>query len=108
MPRLGGKREGAGRPRGVPNKLNATIKEMVLGALNDVGGQRYLAERALDQPVAFMGLLGRVLPLQIAGDPNGAPIMIITGVIRDLDAIEMNETEPLQIGVYTKTAGSAD
>lgn len=72
MPGNGGRRAGAGRPKGVPNKLNATIKEMVLGALGDVGGQRYLADRALDQPVAFMGLLGRVLPLQITGENGGA------------------------------------
>jgi len=97
-----------GRRIGSVNKLPASIKEMVVGALNDVGGREYLAIQAMAQPVAFMGLLGRVLPLQIAGDPNGSPIMIITGVIRDMDAIEMNETESLQIGVYSKTAGSAD
>jgi hypothetical protein len=64
-----------GRVKGVPNKLNATIKEMVLGALSDVGGQRYLAERALDQPVAFMGLIGRVLPLQVTGENGGALVV---------------------------------
>jgi hypothetical protein len=64
-----------GRVKGVPNKLNATIKEMVLGALSDVGGQRYLAARALDQPVAFMGLIGRVLPLQVTGENGGALVV---------------------------------
>lgn len=78
MPGNGGRREGAGRPKGVPNKLNATIKEMVLGALTDVGGQKYLADRALDQPVAFMGLLGRVLPLQITGENGGALVVDIS------------------------------
>jgi hypothetical protein len=104
----GGKRAGAGRPKGRLGNETGDIKAMVVGALQAVGGVEYLAARALDQPVAFMGLVGRVLPLQVSGDPNGAPIMIITGVIRDMDAIEMNETEPLQIGVYTKTSGSAD
>ena len=46
---------------------------MILGALSDVGGRDYLAARALDQPVAFMGLIGKVLPLQLTGE-NGAPI----------------------------------
>ena len=67
--------EGAGRKPGVPNKLSADIKEMVLGALSDVGGRDYLAARALDQPVAFMGLVGKVLPSQLTGE-NGAPIAV--------------------------------
>jgi hypothetical protein len=44
---------------------------MVIGALQDVGGRQYLAARALDQPVAFMSLLGRVLPLQVTGEAGG-------------------------------------
>ncbi len=75
MAGTGGRREGAGRKPGVPNKLSADIKGMVLGALSDVGGRDYLAARALDQPVAFMGLIGKVLPLQLTGE-NGAPIAV--------------------------------
>lgn len=64
-----------GRPKGIPNAFNAQIKDMILGALSDVGGRRYLAQRALDQPVAFMALVGRVLPYQLAGEA-GAPISV--------------------------------
>jgi hypothetical protein len=65
-----------GRTKGTPNKFNADIKGMILGALSDVGGRDYLAARAKDQPVAFMGLLGKVLPLQIAGTgQNGALVV---------------------------------
>ena len=71
----GGRQPGAGRPKGVPNKLNGDIKAMIVGALSDVGGRDYLAARAIDQPVAFMGLLGKVLPLQLTGE-NGAPIAV--------------------------------
>src|SRR5580765_5992653 len=56
-----------GRPKGSVNRETADIKAMVVGALQAVGGQKYLAARALDCPVAFMGLLGRVLPLQVTG-----------------------------------------
>ena len=69
----GGRQPGAGRPKGVPNKLNGDIKAMILGALEDVGGRSYLAARAIDTPTAFMGLLGKVLPTQLTGE-NGAPI----------------------------------
>jgi hypothetical protein len=71
----GGRQPGAGRPKGVPNKLNGDIKAMIVGALQDVGGRDYLAARAIDQPIAFMGLVGRVLPLQVTGE-NGAPIAV--------------------------------
>ena len=64
-----------GRQAGTPNKLTADIKAMVIGALHDVGGRAYLAARALDQPVAFMGLVGRVLPLQVTGE-NGKPLAV--------------------------------
>lgn len=46
---------------------------MVLGALDDVGGQTYLAKQAVESPAAFMTLLGKVLPMQVSG-PNGGPV----------------------------------
>lgn len=57
-----------GRPAGVPNKLNRDVREMILEALNRVGGARYLARRAEDSPAAFMSLLGKVLPTTIVGE----------------------------------------
>lgn len=76
MPRGGVTRtSGQGRKPGVPNKLGRDIKEMVVGALCAVGGTDYLARQAEQNPVAFMGLVGRVLPLQLTGE-NGAPIAV--------------------------------
>ena|SRR5690348_13370060 len=66
---------GQGRPKGAINRHTADIKAMILGALSDVGGRDYLAARALDQPVAFMTLIGKVLPLQVTGE-NGRPIAV--------------------------------
>ena len=44
---------------------------MILGALYDNGGRQYLAYQARKNPVAFMSLLAKVLPLTIANaDPN--------------------------------------
>jgi len=71
----GGKREGAGRPKGVPNKLTTDIKQMILGALSDGGGRDYLARQAIENPGPFMTLIGKVLPMQISGDPE-RPIAI--------------------------------
>lgn len=71
----GGKREGAGRPKGSLDKGNALIREMVADALNQAGGVDYLVRQADEKPAAFLALVGKVLPVQIAGDPN-APVKI--------------------------------
>lgn len=65
-----------GRPKGIENKLNRSIKDMILTALNDVGGAAYLARQAEKNPVAFMGLVGRVLPLQLANADGSNPIVL--------------------------------
>jgi hypothetical protein len=71
----GGRRPGAGRTKGVPNKLTTDVKGMILGALNEVPGQSYLAEQAKANPAAFMTLVGNVLPhsMQHSG-PDRGPI----------------------------------
>jgi len=56
-----GKKTG-GRRKGSPNKTTAELKEMILGALSEVGGQAYLVQQALDNPNAFMTLVGKVVP----------------------------------------------
>jgi hypothetical protein len=70
---------GQGRPKGVPNKITATLKDMVLGALEQAGGegggQAYLARQAEENPAAFMVLVGKVLPLPVTGD-GGDPLII--------------------------------
>lgn len=81
MPR-GGYREGAGRKPGIPNKDNADIRAMIIGALNQVGGAEYLAARAIDTPGSFLTLISKVLPLQVTGE-GGGPVFIVTGVLRD-------------------------
>ena len=48
---------------------------MILAALDQSGGVDYLTERANDPKTAsaFLSLIGKVLPMTIAGDPD-API----------------------------------
>lgn len=65
-----------GRPKGVPNKNTAAIKEMVILALEQAGGVSYLTTQAKKNPKAFLALLGRVLPLQVTGPgPGGEHIV---------------------------------
>lgn len=59
-----------GSRKGIPNKVPGDVKAMVLEALKHAGGAEYLLMQAYDNPKAFMALLGRVVPLQVAGDPE--------------------------------------
>lgn len=65
----------AGKAKGTQNKLGKSIKDMILTALHDVGGAQYLARQAELNPVAFMGLVGKVLPLQLTGAEGGALVV---------------------------------
>src|SRR5215472_10659423 len=56
-----------GRVKGTPNKLSASVKTMILGALNELGGTQYLVEQGRANPSAFLSLVGRVLPMQVDG-----------------------------------------
>jgi hypothetical protein len=67
-----------GRPKG-PDKINSDIRNMILVALNNAGGDKYLERQAHANPVAFMGLLGKILPhqMKLEADLKGdAPISI--------------------------------
>jgi len=93
-----GERRG-GRKRGTPNKFSGKLKEMVLEALERAGGTEgsvaYLERRARDEHVAFMGLLGKILPTQVAGDPDN-PIKTVTEIrvsfVRPKDRTSGNPT----------------
>src|SRR3990167_5911887 len=66
-------KRGGGR-KGKPNKVTATLKDMILQSLSNVGGAAYLERQAEKQPAAYMALIGRVLPLQVkqdGDDPRG-------------------------------------
>lgn len=69
-----GKKTG-GRKKGTPNKTTAALKELILGALGDVGGQAYLAAQATENPSAFLSLVGKVLPLTVTGHDGGALVV---------------------------------
>ena len=70
---------GKGRKAGVPNKNTAAIKDMILMALENVGGIQYLESCAKDPKtsVAFLNLVGKVLPLQVTGSDDGPLIVQI-------------------------------
>lgn len=75
---------GKGRKAGVPNKVTGDVKAMILGALEQAGGEQYLAEQAIMNPGAFMSLVGKVLPKDLKVDALGnMTFTILTSVPND-------------------------
>jgi hypothetical protein len=62
-----------GKPKGAINKTTGEVKAMVLAALERAGGVEYLEARANDPrtAVAFLTLVGKVLPMQVTGPDGG-------------------------------------
>lgn len=69
-----------GRAKGSTNKTPRKLKEMVLQALDEAGGVEFLVRQATKKNNApFMALLAKVLPLQVAGDPDN-PVGITVNI----------------------------
>lgn len=64
-----------GRQKGSLNKNTRQLKDMILQALDESGGVDYLKQTAIDNPTAFLTLVGKVLPLQVTGEGGGALIV---------------------------------
>lgn len=79
-----GERRG-GRAKGTPNLLSGKVKEMILKALDDAGGAEYLERQAEENPVAFMGLIGKVLPMTITGPGENGEHVVATILRRVID-----------------------
>lgn len=88
--KIGKGKPGPGRPKGVPNKTTALLKDAILKAAEAAGKKiaidekgkptgedgmvAYLTQQAEDNPGPFMSLLGKVIPLQVEG-PDGKPLI---------------------------------
>lgn len=66
-----GVKTGGGSRKGAPNKATAEIRAMIEGALSAVGGQKYLEQQAKENPVAFMNLVGKIIPKEIDANIKG-------------------------------------
>lgn len=70
------KTPGSGRKKGTTNVVNKALKDMILGALDDNGGQAYLASQARENPSAFLTLIGKVLPVTLQGGGENGEIVV--------------------------------
>lgn len=83
-----------GRNKGSLNRLTAEVRDMIAEALSRVGGASYLEEQANKNPVAFMALVGKLLPLQLKADITKRKIVVHVGLSGDAG----NGRYPYQLG----------
>ena len=62
MPFKKGKKKTGGRAKGTPNKIAKDVKEMVLEALEELGGTAWFIQQGQENPVAFMAMAGKAMP----------------------------------------------
>ena len=62
-----------GKPKGAVSKNTKAIKDMILMALENAGGVAYLTECATNEKTqtAFLGLVGKVMPMQVDASLSG-------------------------------------
>ena len=69
--------EGAGRRAGTPNQVTKELKDMIMGALEAQGGQKYLELQAMINPGPFMSLIAKLLPKDVAlSNKDGEPLHV--------------------------------
>lgn len=90
----GGARPGAGRKAGIPNKLTTDVKKMVLAALDKAGGEQYLYEQAINNPNAFMTILGKIIPTQVNHADNEGGKLTLADILGVIDGTSAGLPEP--------------
>ena len=73
------KTSGQGRPKGVPNKLTASVKEAIEAAAQGLGGGTRLEAWAREAPenekAFWTTIYPKLLPLQVTGK-DGGPLQV--------------------------------
>ena len=91
-PKIGRGKAGPGRPKGLPNKTTALLKDAILRAAEKAGGEGGLeafleAQARKENNAPFMALLGKVMPTQLSDDGDGVvPSVVIFKTTYEDDA----------------------
>jgi hypothetical protein len=88
-PKGQGKTPGSGRKKGTTNGDVAKLREIILGALDQGGGQQWLVQQMTDNPSAFLSLIGRVLPkdVNVGGQPENP-------IITKIELVPLSDSSP--------------
>lgn len=65
-----------GRQKGTPNKVSRDLRAAIIEAFYAGGGVTYLIEQSTANPVAFMSLLGKVVPKEVEATVTGSITLV--------------------------------
>ena len=90
-----------GAPKLINRKGTSELRKMIIGALHMAGGVNYLHRQAERNPVAFLGLLGKILPseLRVEADAKGdGPVTISVSWLEGSDRLSYHDDDaPLDV-----------
>lgn len=88
-----------GAPKLADRKGTSELRKLIIGALHMAGGVDYLHRQAERNPVAFMGLLGKILPseLRVEADGKGDGPVVISVSWLDQGRLDYHDEEPLEV-----------
>lgn len=86
----GGKRKGAGRPKGSGDQITKNMKEAIREAFERAGGVEYLVMVANEDHKTFCGLLGKITPKELEIDNK---VTVLDNPVDIPDARAKNEEE---------------
>jgi Asp/Glu/hydantoin racemase len=102
----GGRTPGAGRKKGVPNKLNTDTKKLILQALHESdpeGAIGYLKKIAKENSTAFVSLVRACMPKEIVGKmDNNINVKQLNVHRLDISNLQEDELDALE-GALRKT-----
>lgn len=91
-PKIRRKKTG-GRQKGTPNKVTASVRDALACSFEELGGVAYLVKIGRSDPKTYCALLAKLLPTQIAGDPENpleqvTRVELVAGeILRELDGL---------------------
>lgn len=96
-------KRGKGRPKGVPNTIGATLRQIIMTAVEKCGSDGkgkggavgYLYRIAVEKPELMVRLLDKMLPAQVVGE-NGGPLKIVALPPAVLSQLPDNELELME------------
>src|SRR5690348_763852 len=68
-----GRKKTGGRKPGVPNKFTRDVKEAVLNAFQQLGGEAWLVKLGRRDPKSFAALLAKTMPQGMGAGPLNDP-----------------------------------
>jgi hypothetical protein len=92
LPKTGGRKPGSG------NRLQRDVRETIIAAFYEAGGVAYLKEQAVENPTAFLALLGKTLPRDVRAEVTVTLAALIEESLKpgdDAKVIEHRDTQSL-------------